>query len=61
MEFSLNITFSIDDLVAEQAGVVAEAMGKSLDEVILDYLVNLAESTRAAEHTDMIHPEHPPK
>jgi antitoxin component of RelBE/YafQ-DinJ toxin-antitoxin module len=38
----MNITLSIDKTVAEQARLAAQAMGKSLDQVIRDHLEQLA-------------------
>ena len=38
----MNITLSIDERVAEQARRAAQAMGKSLNQAVRDYLVQLA-------------------
>lgn len=38
----MNITLSIDERVAEQARQVAQTMGKSLNQVVRDYLEQLA-------------------
>ncbi len=39
----MNLTLSIDKQVAERARKVARAMGKSLNQVVRDYLLELAE------------------
>jgi hypothetical protein len=38
----MNITFSVDEQVAERARERAGAMGKSLNQVVRDYLSHLA-------------------
>jgi len=38
----MNVTLSVDEQVVERARKKAEAMGKSLNQVIRDYLQNLA-------------------
>jgi len=38
----MNITLSIDERVAEQARKAAQAMGKSLNQAVRDYLERLA-------------------
>ena len=38
----MNITLSIDERVAEQAREAAQAMGKSLNQAVRDYLEQLA-------------------
>ena len=38
----MNITLYVDDRVVEQARKAAQAMGKSLDQIVLDYLDQLA-------------------
>ena len=38
----MNITLSIDERVAEQARQAAQAMGKSLNQAVRDYLEQLA-------------------
>jgi hypothetical protein len=42
----MNITLSVDERIAEQAGKAASAMGKSLNQAVLDYLEQLAGSQR---------------
>ena len=44
----MNITFSIDDRVAERARSAAAAMGKSLNQAVRDYLEQLAGSQQLA-------------
>jgi antitoxin component of RelBE/YafQ-DinJ toxin-antitoxin module len=39
---TMNITLSIDERVAEQAREAAQAMGKSLNQVVRDHLEQLA-------------------
>jgi hypothetical protein len=43
-----NLTLSIDEQVAERARQAATKMGKSLNQVVRDYLEQLAGSTRRA-------------
>lgn len=38
----MNITLSVDERVAEQARKAAQAMGKSLNQAVRDYLEHLA-------------------
>jgi len=38
----MNITLSVDERVAEQARIAAQAMGKSLNQAVRDYLESLA-------------------
>ncbi|HSI58709.1 MAG TPA: DUF6364 family protein [Ideonella sp.] len=38
----MNITLSVDERVAEEARKVAQAMGKSLNQAVRDYLEQLA-------------------
>lgn len=40
----MNITLSVDEKVAERARAAAEAMGKSLNQAVRDYLEKLAGS-----------------
>lgn len=42
----INITFKVDDQVAQCAIAAAQKMGKNLDQVLLDYLQQLAGSTQ---------------
>ena len=42
----MNITLSIDEQVAQRAREAAQKMGKSLNQVVRDYLEQLAGSTR---------------
>ena len=45
----MNITLAVDEQVAERARVAVQAMGKSLNQVVRDYLERLAgEKQRAA-------------
>ncbi len=41
-----NITFTADDKVAQHASEAARKIGKSLDQVVLDYLEQLAGSAQ---------------
>lgn len=43
----MNITLSVDERVAEQARKVAQAMGKSLNQAVRDYLEQLAGGQQA--------------
>lgn len=45
-ESILNITFSIDEQVGQLAREAAKKMGKSLDQVVLDYVQQLARSAQ---------------
>jgi len=38
----MNITLSVDEQVVQRARAVAEAMGKSLNQVVREYLASLA-------------------
>jgi Family of unknown function (DUF6364) len=38
----MNITLSVDERVAERARIAAQAMGKSLNQAVRDYLEQLA-------------------
>jgi predicted HicB family RNase H-like nuclease len=38
----MNITLSVDERIAEQARKAAQAMGKSLNQAVRDYLEQLA-------------------
>lgn len=42
----VNITFTVDDQVAKHASAAAQKMGLNLDQVVLDYLEQLAGSTQ---------------
>jgi replicative DNA helicase len=42
----VNITFTLDDQIAQRAKAAAQKMGKNLDQVVLDYLEQLAGSTQ---------------
>jgi replicative DNA helicase len=42
----MNITLSIDEQVAQRARAAAQKMGKSLNQVVRDYLEQLAGSTK---------------
>ena len=42
----MNITFSIDEQVGQLACEAAKKMGKSLDQVVLDYVQQLARSAQ---------------
>lgn len=45
----MNITLSVDERLAEQARKAAQAMGKSLNQAVRDYLAQLANETQLAE------------
>ena len=45
----VNITFTVDNQVAKHASVAAQKMGKSLDQVVLDYLAQLAGSAQSEQ------------
>lgn len=45
----MNITLSVDEQVAQRAREAAKKMGKSLNQVVRDYLEQLAGSTRRAQ------------
>jgi hypothetical protein len=42
----VSIIFTVDDQIAQRASVAAQKIGKSLDQVVLDYLEQLAGSTQ---------------
>lgn len=42
----MNLTLSIDERVAEKARLVARRMGKSLNQLVRDYLSDLAADSR---------------
>lgn len=42
----MNLTLSVDDRVVEQARKAAQAMGKSLNQAVRDYLEQLAGETQ---------------
>ncbi|SHN01039.1 MerR family transcriptional regulator [Rhizobacter sp. OV335] len=44
----MNITFSVDERIAEQARAAAATMGKSLNQAVRDYLEQLAGSQQLA-------------
>jgi antitoxin component of RelBE/YafQ-DinJ toxin-antitoxin module len=44
----MNITFSVDEGIAEQARKAAQAMGKSLNQAVRDYLERLAGGSQLA-------------
>jgi hypothetical protein len=48
-ESVLNLTFSIDDQVAQLALKATAKTGKSLDQVVLDYVEQLARSTQSGD------------
>ncbi len=45
----MNITLSVDEQVAQRARDAAQKMGKSLNQVVRDYLEQLAGSSRRTE------------
>ena len=45
----LNITLSIDEKLAEQARKIAQSMGKSLNQLVRDYLEQLTRQNEAQE------------
>lgn len=45
----MNITLSVDEQVAQRAREAAQKMGKSLNQVVRDYLEQLAGSSRRAQ------------
>ena len=45
----MNITFSIDDKVAQLAREAAREMGKSLEQVVLEYVEQLARSAQSRD------------
>lgn len=48
----MNITLSVDEQVAERARAAAQAMGKSLNQAVRDYLEQLAGQQRLAAELD---------
>ena len=46
---TMNITLSVDEQVAQRAREAAKKMGKSLNQVVRDYLVQLAGSGRRSQ------------
>jgi replicative DNA helicase len=48
-EYSMNITLSVDEQVAQRARVAAQKMGKSLNQVVRDYLEQLAGGARRGQ------------
>lgn len=48
----MNITLSVDERVAEQAREAARAMGKSLNQVVRDYLEQLARQQHVVAELD---------
>ena len=53
----MNLTLSIDERLVEEARKVASAMGKSVNQVIRDYLEQL---TSTATPEQALHPISPP-
>jgi antitoxin component of RelBE/YafQ-DinJ toxin-antitoxin module len=45
---AMNITLSVDERIAEQARKAAQAMGKSLNQAVRDYLAQLAGGSQLA-------------
>lgn len=45
----MNITLSVDEQVAQRAREAAQKMGKSLNQVVRDYLEQLAGNTRRGQ------------
>jgi Ribbon-helix-helix protein, copG family. len=45
----MNITLSIDEKLAEQARKIAQSMGKSLNQLVRDYLEQLTRQNEAQE------------
>ena len=48
----MKLTFSIDDDVAERAGAFAHAMGKSLEQLVGEYVEQLADADQAARDVE---------
>ena len=48
----MNITLSVDEQVAQRARDAAQKMGKSLNQVVRDYLEQLAGGARREQHWD---------
>jgi hypothetical protein len=42
----VSIIFTIDDQIAQRASVAAQKIGKSLDQVVLDYVAQLASNAQ---------------
>jgi Family of unknown function (DUF6364) len=51
----MNLTLAIDEQVAERARTAASKMGKSLNQVVRDYLEQLGGSRRADDWQDFEH------
>ncbi len=49
---NMNITLSVDEQVAQRARDAAQKMGKSLNQVVRDYLEQLAGGSRREQHWD---------
>jgi hypothetical protein len=47
--FTMNITLSIDEQIAQRAREAAQKMGKSLNQVVRDYLEQLAGGARRGQ------------
>jgi hypothetical protein len=47
--FAMNITLSIDEQIAQRAREAAQKMGKSLNQVVRDYLEQLAGGARRGQ------------
>lgn len=48
----MNITLSVDEQVAERARIAAQAMGKSLNQAVRDYLEQLGGAQRLQAELD---------
>jgi hypothetical protein len=48
----MKLTFSIDDAVAERAGALARAMGKSLEQLVGEYIEQLADADQATRDVE---------
>jgi replicative DNA helicase len=48
-EYPMNITLSVDEQVAQRAREAAQKMGKSLNQVVRDYLEQLAGGARRGQ------------
>jgi antitoxin component of RelBE/YafQ-DinJ toxin-antitoxin module len=48
----MNITLSVDERIAEEARKAASAMGKRLNQAVLDYLEQLARAHQLREELD---------
>lgn len=51
----MNITLSVDEKLAEEARKVAQAMGKSLNQLVRDYLEQLARPDQLAHEMAELH------